>query len=118
MKKLFFAFILGLSFCLNPVSAFACESNEPCVEVFASYEDGDVTPAAAYVTCSNCAGLTCQKIQSYGEWTLHSMIACSHGLSGYDNKYVRNVYTTLSCKSCGYYKETTTKQYKTVCAGL
>lgn len=118
MKKLFFAFILGLSFCLNPVSAFACESNEPCVEVFASYEDGEMMPRAAYYVCPGCAEFTCQKIQSFGDWTLHSMITCSHGLSGYDNKYVRNVTTTLACKSCGYKNTSTTKQYKTVCAGV
>ena len=118
MKKIIFALILVLSFCLNPVSAFACESNEPCVEVFASYEDGEMTPRAAYVTCSGCAGNTCQKLQSYGTWLLSSLVQCTHGKSGYDNKYVRDVYTTLSCQSCGYYKESTTKQYKTVCAGV
>lgn len=118
MKKLFFAFILGLSFCLNPVSAFACESDEPCVEVFASYEDGEVTPAAAYVTCPGCAEYTCTKTQTYGSWSLHSLITCSHGLSGYDNKYVRNVTVTYKCGNCGYNSSSTTKQYKTVCAGV
>lgn len=117
MRKFLLLLVMALTMSLfSPLSVQASNEQEVYVEKF-SVDNDMIEPMTVVVICPICTG-TANRVITYGSWSLDSLITCSHGLSGYDNRYVRNKYTRISCPDCGHDKTTTTKEYKTVCAGL